>query len=43
LAGLTYFQTVSPFGVTSKTVPLVPEQTSVLPLGCRWAPETNGA
>ena len=39
LTGLTYFQTISFSGVTSKIVPLAPEQMSVLPLGSRWAPE----
>ena len=39
LTGLTYFQTISLSGVTSKTVPLAPEQMSVLPLGSRCAPE----
>ena len=42
-SGFTYFQTISSFGVTSKTVPFVPEQMSVSPLGRRWAPEMNGA
>jgi hypothetical protein len=41
LTGLTYFQTISFSGVTSKTVPLAPEQMSVLPLASRWAPEMN--
>ena len=38
-----YCQTVSPSGVTSRTVPLLPTQISVLPLGSRWAPDRNGA
>ena len=41
MAGFTYFQTISLSGVTSKTVPLAPEQTMVLPLGRRSAPEMN--
>ena len=43
LAGLMYFHTTSSLRVTSKMVPLVPEQISVLPLGSRSAPEMNGA
>ena len=41
LTGLTYFQTISFSGVTSKMVPLAPEQMNVFPLGSRWAPEMN--
>lgn len=37
--GFTYFQTISLAGVTSNTVPLAPEQMSVLPFASRWAPE----
>ena len=39
LTGLTYFQTIAFSGVTSKMVPLAPEQMSVLPFDSRWAPE----
>ncbi len=41
--GFTYFQTTSLSGVTSKSVPLGPEQIIVLPLGSRWAPEMKKA
>ena len=36
--GLTYSQTVSLSGVTSKKRAERPSQISVLPLGSRWAP-----
>ena len=39
MTGFAYFQTTSLSGVTSKTVPLTPEQMSVFPLGSRCAPE----
>ena len=43
LMGFTYFQTTCLSGVTSKSVPLGPEQMNVLPLGSRWAPEMKNA
>ncbi len=39
LTGLMYFQTIALSGVTSKIVPLAPEQMSVLPFESRWVPE----
>ena len=39
LIGLTYSQTVFPFRVISKRVPLSPEQIRVFPLVRRCAPE----
>ena len=39
LTGLMYFQTIAFSGVTSKIVPLAPEQISVLPFDSRWVPE----
>ena len=41
LNGLANFQTVSPSGVTSKTMPNAPALINVFPFGRRWAPEMN--
>ena len=41
--GFTYFHTNFFSGVTSNSVPFGPEQTNVLPLGSRCAPEMKKA
>ena len=43
VAGTVYSHTACRSTVTSNIVPVIPSQTSVFPLGSRWAPDMNAA